>query len=509
MISRVVFGAMLAGCIGFGTLQAGFGTSSGRHGDSPVQRKQLLHAPDFDNVSAFGTNDIARIDAWLQSQVEFAKYPGLSAAVVRDGKVVYQRDFGFQDMETNTQATTETSYHVASVTKVFTTLIAATLHDRGVLDLDEPVLKYLPEEVTISTTPKRGATITLRQLASHTSGLPRGVPGRVQSVEGRYQLEPQRLYAHLAAVELDSDPGTSERYSNLGIGLLGHALEHAAKKPFDQLVKDMICVPLNLDRTAILDTDRLSVATGYSRLTPRRPESHSYLERLAPAGGLVTSVGDLAKFLTAQMKPGVLSEEVLSQLHTPTKLRDGSEASTGLGWAVRSRKSIGRILKKNGGRNNCKAWIGFSPEHQVGVAVVTNCGEPSTDRIGYWLLERSVVGVAPSLLDRTPEVERVYAKVAPFTGVRWENNRPVVCVKGRWAALVSIDGIPTRRIMEFARRRFGAIAQKRFAEDLVEVLSTMGHEPEWKVTLGLEAKDKVVDKLEVMMTEDNRKHVRK
>lgn len=512
MTARIFFGATLVVCCGFAAFQLNSRTSASGSGyssaDSPVQRKELLQAPDFDGVSAFDTNDTDRIDAWLQSQVEFAKYPSLSVAVVRDGKVVYQKALGFQDIETSTKATAETSYHVASVTKVFTTLVAATLHDRGVIDLDQPVLKYLPEEVVISTTPKVGATITLRQLASHTSGLPRGVPGRVQSVEGRYQLEPQRLYAHLAVVEMEFDPGTDERYSNLGIGLLGHALELASQKPFGQLVKEMVCDPLQLDRTTISDTDKLNVATGYSSLVPRRPETHSYLERLAPAGGLVTSVGDLAKFLMAHMKPGLLSKEVLSQLHTPTKMRDGSEASTGLGWAVRSRKSIGRILKKNGGRNNCKAWIGFSPEHQVGVAVVTNCGEPYADRIGYWLLERSVPGVAPSLLDRTPEVERVYAKVAPFTGVRWENDRPVVCVNGRWAALVSIDDIPIGRIIDFARRRFGKIAQKRFSEDLVEVLSTMGHDPKWKVTLGLETKDKTVDKLEVIMTEDNRKQVR-
>ncbi len=207
------------------------------------------------------------------------------------------------------------------------------------------------------------------------------------------------------------------------------------------------------------------------------------------------------------MKPGVLAKEILAQLHTPMKLLDGSEAGTGLGWAVRKRESIGRILKKNGGRNNCQAWIGFAPDHGVGVAVVTNCGEPSVDRIGYWLLERSVPGVTPSLLERQPEVEIVYAKVAPFTGVRWEKDRPVVRVRDRWAPLVSIDGIPIARIMEFAKKEFGEKARKRFAEDLVEVLSTMGHEPKWRVTLGLETKDGQVEKLEIKMTDDNRRLV--
>ena len=166
---------------------------------------------------------------------------------MRDGQVAYQRSFGFADKKSRTIATPETSYNVASVTKAFTASLAVMLHAHGVIDLDQPVVKYLPQGISISTTPELGATITLRQLASHTSGLPRGIPGPVQSVEGRYELEPQRLYDLLANVKLVSDPGTAELYSNLGFGLLGHALERAAGKPFDQLLQEMICAPLQLE----------------------------------------------------------------------------------------------------------------------------------------------------------------------------------------------------------------------------------------------------------------------
>ena len=239
-----------------------------------------LREPKFDDVSAFGESDTSRIDAWLQEQVEVAKYPSLSVAVVRDGEIIYQRAFGFEDIKTSKKATLQTHYHVASVTKAFTASLAVILHERGVVDLDQPVVKYLPEGVSIGTTPEVGATMTLRQLASHTSGLPRGVPGRVQSVEGWYQLEPQLLYDHLANVTLDFDPGTDEEYSNLGFGLLGHALERAADKPFDQLLQGMICEPLQLKRTAIQVDDQLHSATGYSGSGWRFERTHSFRERL-------------------------------------------------------------------------------------------------------------------------------------------------------------------------------------------------------------------------------------
>ena len=123
--------------------------------------------------------------------------------------------------------------------------------------------------------------------------------------------------------------------------------------------------------------------------------------------------------------------------------------------------------------------------------------------IGQWLLGRSVPGGGK------PASEHGFAKVAPFTGVRWEKDRPVVQVEGRWYPLVSIDGISVDRLMEFANEEYGQIAHKRFAEDLPEVLSTMGHDPDWEVTLGLEGEDGQVELRQIQMTKYNRNLVRK
>ena len=356
------------------------------------EREDLLNPPPFQDVSNFTAEDISRIDTYLQRQIAEANYPSLSVAIVRHGQVAYLRSFGFADKISRTLATPETSYHVASVTKVFTSSLAAMLHARGVIDLDQPVTKYLPEGLSISGTPEIGATITLRHLASHTSGLPRGIPGPVQSVEGRYALEPQLLYDHLARIKLVSDPGDTVLYSNLGYGLLGHVLERAAGKPFNQLLQEMLCEPLALRSTAIHLPGHFQLATGYDNSRFRLAEGHSYRKRLAPSGGLITSASDLAKFLAAQTDPGVFSSEVLELLHTPTTLSDGSTARHALGWTVLSSRTAGRFLEKNGGRNNCSAWIGFAPGHRIGVAVLTNCGDPSVDPIGRWLLERSIPG---------------------------------------------------------------------------------------------------------------------
>ena len=128
---------------------------------------------------------------------------------------------------------------------------------------------------------------------------------------------------------------------------------------------------------------------------------------------------------------------------------------------------------------------------------------PDVDPIGRWLLERSVPGA------HQPVNKTGYARVAPYSGVRWENEQPIVRVQDKWSELVSINGIPIDQVLEFANKEYGEKARKRIAEDLVQVLSTMGHAPEWHVTLGLKTQDGEVEQLKIRMTEENRKLLRK
>ena len=466
--------------------------------EKPTKQVVPPDEAQFIDVSAFGKRDISHIDKWLKQQVELAGYPSLCVAIVRDGKVVYRGVHGLENIKAGRKATTESVYHVASVTKMFTGTLAALLHEKGVIDLDEPVAKHLPRNVRLSTDATVGTTITFRQLASHSSGLPRRVPGAVQSVEGRYKLEPRRLYSHLAEAKLEFKPGTTTGYSNLGFGLLGHAMERAAGKPFDQLVQELICEPLGLKRTAIQVDDKLRPVTGYWR---RRERTHSFKTRLAASGGLVTSVDDLTKFLLAQMSPGVFSRDVLKQVQT-NWANTNSIVRNGLGCSLSRNNFVGRIVNKNGGRVNCSAWIGFSPEHRVGVVAVTNCGDRDVDPIARSLLARSIPAAYK------PVTKYGYAKVAPFTGVRWKNGKPIVRVNDRWAPVVSVDGVSIERIMKFATETFRSQSKKRFAEDLVETMAKMGHPPEWIVTLGIRKESGEVERLRILMTESNRGLVR-
>jgi len=157
VIKRIVFALVIASGAGFAPQITRLVTGT---------TVKPPRAPQFDDVSAFSEGEIARVDAWLQEQVAIARYPSLSVAVARDGRIIYQRAFGFEDIKAARKAGPETSYHVASVTKAFTATVAVMLHVRGVVDLNQPVMKYLPNGVSISTRPELGAKITLTQVAS-------------------------------------------------------------------------------------------------------------------------------------------------------------------------------------------------------------------------------------------------------------------------------------------------------------------------------------------------------
>jgi hypothetical protein len=138
----------------------------------------------------------------------------------------------------------------------------------------------------------------------------------------------------------------------------------------------------------------------------------------------------------------------------------------------------------------------------VVVVVLTNCGGPRVDAIGAWLLERSAPGGA------TLVSQHGFAKVAPCSGVRWEGDRQAVCIDGSWSPLVPVNGLPIDRLMDFVRAEYGSKARKRLAEDLVELLSSMGHTPDWEVGLGFETASGEVRSTRIRMTEANRAAVR-
>jgi CubicO group peptidase (beta-lactamase class C family) len=196
-----------------------------------------------------------------------------------------------------------TIYEIASVTKVFNAVMLAEMVTRGEVRLDQPVTELLPPDVKVPS--YRGQPITLAQLAEHTSSLPR-LPGNIgQTVKDEKNpyrdYEVRHLYEYLNGARLAFPPGSGEAYSNLGAGLLGHALSLRAGMPFEELMAERVLRPLGLHDTAIaLSPDQAArMAPGHDESGEPTPNWDT--PSLAGAGALRSSVGELLTFLRANL----------------------------------------------------------------------------------------------------------------------------------------------------------------------------------------------------------------
>ena len=171
----------------------------------------------------------------------------ISAAIIKNGKVIWAAAFGYTSRNKDIPADTNTIYRIGSITKTFTAVILMQLVEERKVKLDDPVEKYLPEIKSLKGYSDK-TIITLRQLASHTSGLERepDMPGASLGPVDQWE---SKLLSCIPYTSFNTSPGTSFHYSNIGYALLGLALERASGVPYIQMVQQRIFIPLQMDNT--------------------------------------------------------------------------------------------------------------------------------------------------------------------------------------------------------------------------------------------------------------------
>ena len=278
-------------------------------------------------------------------------------------------------------------FETGSLAKTFTGVVLADMARRGEVKLDDPVAKYLPADVRVPS--RNGRQITLLDLATHRSGLPR-LP------TGYEPPEPNNPYAHFAAellhaflnrYELEHDPGARFEYSNLGMGLLGHALARAAgADSFQTLVAARVLRPLGMSMTAYGRTAAL--APWMTRGHDQQGAVAAYFDIavLSGGGGLNSNVNDLMTFLEANIgEPTSPLEHALRDAHRGHHVpRPGM--GVGLGWMAMKRGAL-NLVGNRGGTAGYSTFIAFDPDTRAGVVVLANSGDfDYADKIGRDLL---------------------------------------------------------------------------------------------------------------------------
>ena len=281
----------------------------------------------------------------------------------------------------------DTLFEIGSITKVFTALLAADMAQRGEVKLDDPIAKYLP--TTVKVPERNGKQITLIDLATHTSGLPRMPENfRPKDPNNPYvDYSVDALYSFLSSYQLRRDIGIKYSYSNLGFGLLGLGLAQRAGMDYEKLVVTRICDPLGMNSTRITLSDplRARFAVGHSADLVKVPSWD--INTLAGAGALRSSANDLLTFLAAMMgythNPLAAAQKTALSITRPT---GWPFSATGLAWDIDTRGG-GKIISKGGDTAGFSTYIAYRPETGVGVVVLANTEAPGTDQIGDHLLD--------------------------------------------------------------------------------------------------------------------------
>jgi D-alanyl-D-alanine carboxypeptidase len=287
------------------------------------------------------------VDAYVRREMRRRHIPGLSLAVLRDGRVIKEQGYGLASVELGVPATAATVYQLASTTKVFTGAAVMLLAQEGRLSLEDPVTKLLPE------LPAAWSAVTVRHCVTHTSGL----PDAALSDETDEVIAPTRAEAlvKLAALPFVSRPGEKWEYNQTGFMLLGMIIERLSGVTFEEFLARRFFRPLGMRRTSFGDS--FEVVPGRSTLYTRyvleggklvdAPDGRihttqfKYPVYLYPGAGLNSTAADMAKWDAALDSGRVLGRPALAEMWTAARLSDGrvfrfdqSTMGYGAGWLV-------------------------------------------------------------------------------------------------------------------------------------------------------------------------------
>ena len=287
-------------------------------------------------------------------------------------------------------------FEIGSITKTFTSTLLAEMVRRGEVTLDQPVASLLPASAKI---PERGGKrITLVDLATHTSGLPR-MPGNFAPRDPANPFadyDATRMYAFLSGYELLRDIGAQYEYSNLAVGLLGYALALKAGQSYEALLTTRILDPLGMrdSRLTLNDAMRRRLAPGHE---PYGAVVANWdLDALAGAGAIRSTVDDMLTYLAANLDS--TSRPLGAAMHDAHRPRRpaGGPTQIGLNWHVTASHSHS-IIWHNGGTGGYRTFAGFDAARRIGVVVLSNTST-SVDDIGLHLLDAQSPVVTPPRL---------------------------------------------------------------------------------------------------------------
>ncbi|WP_339634686.1 serine hydrolase [Bizionia echini] len=367
-----------------------------------MKNYMLLFFAFFLSFSTFSQNQLISdaVKNHIQARVENGLNVGIVIGII-DGETTEYYSFGNTSVKSGIPVNEHTVFEIGSITKVFTTTLLADEVLKGHMALTDPASKYLPKTVTLPT--RNGKEITLNDLATHTSAIPR-MPDNFNPkdpLNPYVDYTPEMMYAFLNQLELTRDIGEKYEYSNLGMGLLGHILVLHTGKPYETLIKERITTPCGMPNTALKLSDNMRNHLAYGHSEGVQVSNWDF-DVIAAAGGIRSTAVDMISFLKANLEISKTPINPAMQLaHQEAYVNTDSTFNIGLGWHYENK---GNVVWHNGRTGGYTSFTGFVEGSKKGVIVLSNAAE-NMNALGFHLL-----GSPTPLVNPQPAITTIMKK---------------------------------------------------------------------------------------------------
>lgn len=375
--------------------------------------------------------DYAHLDAAVQGEISRWNAVGMAAGIVRDGERQISVG-GWANYEARYPMVENSLFMVASISKIYAATLVLKLVEQGLLDLDTPVVQYVPD-FKLSQDDVRDA-ITLRMLLSHTSGF----DGDRFTDYGRGEDAYDKAVAEFHTLTQWFKPGSFYSYNNAGFYLAGHIIQKVTGKSYEDVMKEEVFTPMGLKNTFIMPEDVLnrSVACGHivDYRTGVRLNHTPHLPRHSnAAGGIMQSIGDLLTFAQMHLRLGeingtrIISREHAQLMQQPIIPADNHYRSYGIGWAIYERPKL-KSVGHGGAWGGFKANLVLYPQQNMAHAALVNSdiGVSAYGPLEKWVAKHHLNTIYP----RPERVELSQLELTSYTGTYLRHDgRQVVTLK--------------------------------------------------------------------------------
>lgn len=308
------------------------------------------------------------IDSLLQEKY-LGDAPGATFLISRNGNIIYEKAFGLSNLELNVPMETDNVFEIGSMTKQFTAISILILLEKGELNLDDEITKFIPDY------PTNGNKITIHHLLTHTSGIKSYTSMKGLNAISKQDLTPLALIEFFKNEPVDFVPGEKFKYNNSGYVILGYIIEKVSGQTYTDFVEEHIFKELEMTASQYASHREViqNRASGYHNKNNEYVNSR-YISFSLPysSGSLMSTVNDMFKWQEAIKSNLLISKKASKKAFTNYTLNDGEHINYGYGWHIVSNNNI-RSFEHGGSIFGFKSMGVYLPDLDIYVIGLNNC----------------------------------------------------------------------------------------------------------------------------------------